>query len=233
MYFFHDLLAVCRELSLEDSLDELMQELGADSQGRISYEQFLNRRLALRPEIDALKVTNKDTVSDNSQGKLDSWEWDSGARDMSPVPKNIIKKFNTERIMDEEYFKPRQMPPQRFPTNSQVFGPPRNVFKPSEIPTNQLSKPEPMSTTSINPSFRTNRTIFNNRKPPNFTFEELYNKEIDETEVEFTSNYEKPSFNNFDSYYNTSENIIPENANEENFTESVNYPKASLENLTT
>lgn len=67
--FSQDLLAVCRELSLEDSLDELMQQLGADSQGRISYEQFLNRRLALRPEIDALKVTNKDNISDNSQGR--------------------------------------------------------------------------------------------------------------------------------------------------------------------
>ncbi|XP_076252294.1 colorectal mutant cancer protein isoform X3 [Rhynchophorus ferrugineus] len=102
-----DLLAVCRELSLEDSLDELMQQLGADSQGRISYEQFLNRRLALRPEIDALKVSNKDNVSDHSQGKLDSWEWDSGARDMSPVPKNIAKKFTSDKYMDEEYFKER------------------------------------------------------------------------------------------------------------------------------
>lgn len=45
-----------------------MQQLGADSQGRISYEQFLNRRLALRPEIDALKVTAKDNTSDHSQG---------------------------------------------------------------------------------------------------------------------------------------------------------------------
>ncbi|ENN71404.1 hypothetical protein D910_11733 [Dendroctonus ponderosae] len=98
-----DLLAVCRELSLEDSLDELMQQLGADSQGRISYEQFLNRRLALRPEIDALKVTNKDNISDNSQGKLDSWEWDSGARDMSPVPKLLVRKFNSDRLMDEEF----------------------------------------------------------------------------------------------------------------------------------
>lgn len=66
--FSHDLLAVCRELSLEDSLEELMQQLGADSQGRISYEQFLNRRLALRPEIDALKGTTKDNISENSQG---------------------------------------------------------------------------------------------------------------------------------------------------------------------
>lgn len=72
LYFFsQDLLAICRELSLEDSLDELMLQLGADSQGRISYEQFLQRRLALRPEIDALKSGNtRDNVSENSQGKV-------------------------------------------------------------------------------------------------------------------------------------------------------------------
>ncbi|PNF29521.1 hypothetical protein B7P43_G01938 [Cryptotermes secundus] len=50
-----DLLTVCRELNLEDSLEELMRELGADEQGRISYQEFLRRRLALRPEIDALR----------------------------------------------------------------------------------------------------------------------------------------------------------------------------------
>ncbi|KAL1508848.1 hypothetical protein ABEB36_003678 [Hypothenemus hampei] len=103
-----DLLAVCRELSLEASLDELMQQLGADSQGRISYEQFLNRRLALRPEIDALKNTNKDNTSDNSQGKLDRWEWDSGARDMSPIPETVMKRFGSDGGMNvEEYFKGR------------------------------------------------------------------------------------------------------------------------------
>lgn len=67
-------MAVCRELSLEDSLDELMLQLGADAQGRISYEQFLQRRLALRPEIDAIKSAHsplpRDTSSDNSQGKI-------------------------------------------------------------------------------------------------------------------------------------------------------------------
>lgn len=66
--FSHDLLTICRELSLEDSLDELMLQLGADAQGRISYEQFLERRLALRPEIDALKHSKHDNASDNSQG---------------------------------------------------------------------------------------------------------------------------------------------------------------------
>lgn len=68
MCFSHDLLTICRELSLEDSLDELMLQLGADAQGRISYEQFLERRLALRPEIDALKHSKHDNASDNSQG---------------------------------------------------------------------------------------------------------------------------------------------------------------------
>lgn len=69
--FSQDLLAICRELSLEDSLDELMLQLGADSQGRISYDQFLERRLALRPEIDALKTSHtKDNTSDHSQGNI-------------------------------------------------------------------------------------------------------------------------------------------------------------------
>ncbi|KAF5288394.1 hypothetical protein FQA39_LY15431 [Lamprigera yunnana] len=40
------LLTVCRELSLVKYIDELMLELGADAQGRISYEQFLQRRLS-------------------------------------------------------------------------------------------------------------------------------------------------------------------------------------------
>lgn len=75
---------MCRELNLEDSLDELMRELGADEQGRISYQEFLRRRLALRPEIDALRGGDSTdtqvhcrgtpeylpTSSDNSLGKI-------------------------------------------------------------------------------------------------------------------------------------------------------------------
>lgn len=92
-----------------------MLQLGADAQGRISYEQFLRRRQALRPEIDALKNTNRDNSSEISQGifsciessvinfvvlgKLDSWEWDSGARDMSPVPKTL--NANTDKYEDK------------------------------------------------------------------------------------------------------------------------------------
>ncbi|XP_068082210.1 colorectal mutant cancer protein isoform X2 [Anabrus simplex] len=106
-----DLLTVCRELNLEDSLEELMRELGADEQGRISYQEFLRRRLALRPEIDALRSEGVDsagpqphrgtpeylpTSSDNSlgaasAGKHESWEFDSGARDLSPEPHTLQK----------------------------------------------------------------------------------------------------------------------------------------------
>ncbi|GFG35636.1 hypothetical protein Cfor_02558 [Coptotermes formosanus] len=107
-----DLLTVCRELNLEDSLEELMRELGADEQGRISYQEFLRRRLALRPEIDALRGGEGagtrvhcrgtpeylPTSSDNSLGaasgggKLhESWEFDSGARDLSPEPHTLQK----------------------------------------------------------------------------------------------------------------------------------------------
>lgn len=96
-----DLLTVCRELNLEDSLEELMRELGADEQGRISYQEFLRRRLALRPEIEALRGQphTRDylpTSSDNSlgaasAGKHESWEFDSGARDLSPEPHTLQK----------------------------------------------------------------------------------------------------------------------------------------------
>lgn len=76
----HDLLSVCRELNLEDSLEDLMRELGADENGRISYQEFLRRRIALRPEIDALRSSSTSntrhqcteylpTSSDNSLGK--------------------------------------------------------------------------------------------------------------------------------------------------------------------
>ncbi|EFN69874.1 hypothetical protein EAG_11492, partial [Camponotus floridanus] len=101
-----DLLTVCRELNLENSVEELMRELGADEQGRISYQEFLRRRLALRPEIEALRTGKRrssphhtpeylPTSSDNSlgtvSGRHESWEFDSGARDLSPEPHSLQK----------------------------------------------------------------------------------------------------------------------------------------------
>lgn len=72
-----DLLTICRQLNLEDSVDDLMKELGADKSGRISFDEFVRRRLELRTEIDALRVHIYDplpeylpTSSDNSLGKI-------------------------------------------------------------------------------------------------------------------------------------------------------------------
>lgn len=36
-------------------------------------------------------------------GKLDSWEWDSGARDMSPVPKSIGKRHTHGKYQDDGF----------------------------------------------------------------------------------------------------------------------------------
>lgn len=82
LIFSQDLLTVCRELNLENSVEELMRELGADEHGRISYQEFLRCRLALRPEIEALRSGKHKTSphhthtpeylptsSDNSLGK--------------------------------------------------------------------------------------------------------------------------------------------------------------------
>ncbi|XP_012339137.1 uncharacterized protein LOC105734852, partial [Apis florea] len=106
--FSQDLLTVCRELNLENSVEELMRELGADEHGRISYQEFLRCRLALRPEIEALRSGKHrtsphhthtpeylPTSSDNSLGTIsgrhERWEFDSGARDLSPEPHTLQK----------------------------------------------------------------------------------------------------------------------------------------------
>ncbi|KAI5706184.1 hypothetical protein M8J75_005634 [Diaphorina citri] len=93
----HDLAAVCQDLNLEYCLEDLMLELGADQSGKISYQEFLQKRLALKPEIDALRKKTADyqlTSSDmslgaGSLGKHECWEFDSGARDLSPEPNTL------------------------------------------------------------------------------------------------------------------------------------------------
>lgn len=68
-----------------------MKELGADKMGRISFDEFVRRRLELRTEINALRVHNYDplpeylpTSSDNSLGMI-FWKF---------LPHTIITFFN-------------------------------------------------------------------------------------------------------------------------------------------
>ncbi|XP_071996869.1 colorectal mutant cancer protein isoform X2 [Engystomops pustulosus] len=107
---------VCRQLNMEDSVAEIMHQLGADESGKISFHDFTKCRMQLVREIrkeevdlsdDSCKnkklrdrITSWPTGSDHSLGALsgarESWEYDSGARDLqSPDPQNhsVMQKF--------------------------------------------------------------------------------------------------------------------------------------------
>ncbi|XP_021332394.1 colorectal mutant cancer protein isoform X2 [Danio rerio] len=96
----NDLLMVCRQLNMEDSVAEIMGQLGADERGKISFEDFTRCRMQLLTEIQkeegqlSLRSSDSDkqklreriaswpTSSENSLGARESWEFDSGARDL-------------------------------------------------------------------------------------------------------------------------------------------------------
>ncbi|XP_039220507.1 EF-hand calcium-binding domain-containing protein 4A-like isoform X1 [Crotalus tigris] len=101
----NDLLMVCRQLNMEESVIEIMHQLGADEHGKISFQDFTRCRMQLVGEIrkeevelsvklddSCKKKTLRDriaswpTSSNNSLGALsgarESWEYDSGARDL-------------------------------------------------------------------------------------------------------------------------------------------------------
>ncbi|KAK6305337.1 hypothetical protein J4Q44_G00241170 [Coregonus suidteri] len=100
----NDLLMVCRQLNMEESVAEIMCQLGADERGKISFEDFTRCRMQLVNEIRkeegelSQRSQNSETKklrehlaswptsSENSLGALsgarESWEYDSGARDL-------------------------------------------------------------------------------------------------------------------------------------------------------
>jgi hypothetical protein len=118
-------LTVCRELNLENSVEELMRELGADEHGRISYQEFLRRRLALRPEIEALRAGKRrssphhthtpeylPTSSDNSLGK--------NFLQILPISANkrLVLPFREERSFDRKKKKKKKGEISRRATNT-------------------------------------------------------------------------------------------------------------------
>jgi len=54
----NDLIAALHHLGLDGAINvsELMQQMGVDSTGKVSYEQFLQCRLSHESEIDALRI---------------------------------------------------------------------------------------------------------------------------------------------------------------------------------
>lgn len=58
LFYSNDLIAALQHLGLDGAInvDELMQQMGVDATGKVSYEQFLQCRLSHESEIDALRI---------------------------------------------------------------------------------------------------------------------------------------------------------------------------------
>uniref|UniRef100_A0A671L1W4 MCC regulator of WNT signaling pathway n=1 Tax=Sinocyclocheilus anshuiensis TaxID=1608454 RepID=A0A671L1W4_9TELE len=114
-----DLLMVCRQLNMEDSVAEIMGQLGADERGNISFEDFTRCRMQLVNEIrkeegellllssDSEKRTPHECVassSENSLGARESWEFDSGAQDLrSPTQTHAPQQSSAllQKLLDQ------------------------------------------------------------------------------------------------------------------------------------
>jgi hypothetical protein len=73
-FYSEDLVSALQELGLEGAINvsDLMQQMGADTQGKVSYEQFLQCRLSHRTEIEALRVHSGDTNLPSSGGWINN-----------------------------------------------------------------------------------------------------------------------------------------------------------------
>ncbi|XP_033928857.1 colorectal mutant cancer protein isoform X2 [Melopsittacus undulatus] len=112
---------VCRQLNMEESVTEIMHQLGADENGKISFQDFSQCRMELvreiRKEEVELSVKSDDpckkkklrddiaswpTSSNNSLGALsgarESWEYDSGARDLQSP--DLQSHFTLQKLLE-------------------------------------------------------------------------------------------------------------------------------------
>ncbi|XP_035418503.1 colorectal mutant cancer protein isoform X4 [Cygnus olor] len=112
---------VCRQLNMEESVAEIMHQLGADENGKISFQDFSQCRMELvreiRKEEVELSVKSDDsykkkklrdriaswpTSSNNSLGALsgarESWEYDSGARDLQSP--DLQSHFTLQKVLE-------------------------------------------------------------------------------------------------------------------------------------
>ncbi|KAM4615331.1 colorectal mutant cancer protein isoform 2-T2 [Polymixia lowei] len=116
----NDLLMVCRQLNMEESVADIMSQLGVNERGKISFEDFSRCRMQLLQEIrkeegklcqqsldsDSRKlwehITSVPTSSHNSlgtsPGAKDNWEYDSGARDLQS-PNNQPQSHQPQQFL--------------------------------------------------------------------------------------------------------------------------------------
>ncbi len=60
--FSQDLAVMCRQLNMEDAVEEIMVQLGADDSGRISFDEFLHCRMRLITEIEQERLKERGLV---------------------------------------------------------------------------------------------------------------------------------------------------------------------------
>ena len=77
-------MLVCRELNMEESVHDIMRQIGADQHGRISFPEFMRCQRKLKGEIRSLAVVGvPQTVNylDNEEDPLEKLEHIGGQMD--------------------------------------------------------------------------------------------------------------------------------------------------------
>lgn len=69
-----DIYLMCRELNMEDSVHDLMVQLGADRHGRISFEEFLRCQQKLQGEIRSVTESSPARPADHHRGSISADE---------------------------------------------------------------------------------------------------------------------------------------------------------------
>ena len=91
--FRHDLLAVCRELNMEEAVQDIMEQLGAGETGRISCQEFISCQRKLKGEISSLAKQDSGLSSHPSLGELDAKLEGQGSVGMGSDP-NLPQNLN-------------------------------------------------------------------------------------------------------------------------------------------
>ena len=77
------MVAALHNLGLDGAINisELMQQMGVDAAGKVSYEQFLQCRISHESEIDALRIQGDDPESHQTKSWIN--EKEIGPKDLT------------------------------------------------------------------------------------------------------------------------------------------------------
>jgi len=164
-----------------------------------TLEEALQYVLEEENFISLFQENKKYSINSNSNYSLPSTSKVTYVNNTQPIPRPsfqapFVSQYNNQnqqRNFPSQPINvtPKQLPPQKYYTNQQVFGKPVNVFKPKGTP---QPKPTPMSgitRQTVKPNLPTYRpNFFQAQSRPTFISEELHT--IDNSEDEYAINEE-------------------------------------------